>query len=342
MFNQEMKSTIKKSSFRFVIGWLSAIIIAVVFSSFVVLIYNYSGMHIANKTGSTDYKWSPGQYKANATEGINYMHMDSNGFNNVLSDTDGIDLLLMGGSHMEAVQIKTEFNTGSLLNEMIPEKYTYNIGMSGHQFLNCLDNLEAALAEFVPSEYVIIQTGDLSMKLNDIVAVKDHKLGDIPSYDSGIVYYMQKIPAIKVLYKQLSDKLSQDIKSNKATTGGKSESDRSSVSLVLRDVLSEKKALCDQNKCGLIIAYTPPVIITASGKMERNDDLEWVNTVKQCCEDSGIVFLDSFDDFEKEYINGYVVPYGFDNSKIATGHLNRDGHRILASVIAEYIEGESR
>ena len=241
---------------------------------------------------------------------------------------------------MEAIQIKTELNTGSLLNKIMPELYTYNIGMSGHQFLNCLDNLDDALDEFNPTKYVVIQTGDIVFSKDDIIAVKNHTLGNIPSYDSGFVFFLQKIPAIKVLFKQLSDKLSNDRKRAISSPSDSSDSNYSYVSLILNDVLSEKKNSCEKQNCSLIVAYTPPISITTSGTMERNDELEWVNQVKKCCDDNGIVFLDCFDFFEYEYTKNYIVPYGFDNSKIAAGHLNENGHRILASVIAQYIEGE--
>lgn len=330
-----------------ILGWVLAGIIAVVISSLFILVYNWSGTHIANPTGSTCYKWKPNQYKANATEGINYMHMDANGFNNLSDNTENIDLLLMGGSHMEAIQFPTSKNTASLLNASMPELRTYNIGMSGHQLLDCVDNIENAVEEFEPSRYVVIQTGDLLISLDSIVSVKQGTYADIPSYDSGIVYYLQMIPAIKVIYKQLDNKLAIDRKSktHKHTSTEKTEAvktDTRPIFTVLSEVLTEKRTFLEKHGCELIIAYTPSTKILSTGEMERDDNTEWVNQVKECCEDAGIVFLDCYDEFLAEYNNSYSVPYGFSNSKMGTGHLNETGHRMLAQVLEEYIKGDNR
>ena len=36
------------------------------------LLYSFSGVHISNPSGSTDYKWEPGQWKATMTEGLSF------------------------------------------------------------------------------------------------------------------------------------------------------------------------------------------------------------------------------------------------------------------------------
>ena len=79
-----------------------------------------------------------------------------------------------------------------------------------------------------------------------------------------------------------------------------------------------------------------------TGKIERDDDINWVNKVRNCCEIADVIFLDCYSGFLKEFNSSYAVPFGFANSKIGTGHLNETGHRILAGVLAEYIMGENR
>ena len=98
------------------------------------LVYSNSGVHIANPSQATDYFWEPRQYKANMTEGFSWLRMDANGFNNEkdLVDLGGVDILIMGSSHMEAVNVGRAENAGALLNTMLPEYKTYNIGISGH------------------------------------------------------------------------------------------------------------------------------------------------------------------------------------------------------------------
>lgn len=330
---------------RGLLGWFTAGILSLAIASLFVLVYNYSGTHITNPSEATDYKWMPAQYKAVWGEGINYMRMDDNGFNNLSSDTDGIDLLLMGGSHMEAVQFGTKYNAGSCLNNLLDLK-TYNVGMSGHQLVNCLDNLEAAVAAYRPSAYVVIQTSSLDVTMDEVKAVHDGTLADIPSYDSGIVYQLQKIPALKVIYKQLSDKLAIDragVAAGKAedaiaAEGYDEDAGRMEKLQVMAEVLEEKAALCADNGIRLVLAYTPGVSVDSAGTIYRNDNEEWAGTVEKAAADAGIIMVDCYEAFKDEYENSCALPFGFHNAAMGSGHLNKTGHRIVAQEIAEAVK----
>ncbi len=335
-----MKQMIKQ-----LFGWGAAGIIAILITSAFVLIYNYSGTHIANPSGATDYKWASNQYKGNMTEGINLMWMDENGFNNLSADTKNIDILLMGGSHMEAIQFPTEKNTGSLMNEMMPEYKTYNIGMSGHQFLNCLDNLEAAIDEYKPEKYVVLQSGNVSVTEEGLKSVLDGSLANIPSYDSGVLYYLQKIPVIKVVYKQLIEKINVDRESTVAVKANTTDPVESSEDLdrkmeLLSQILEEKSEYCTINRMQLVIAYNPAVEVDENGDMQRSDDEKWVGIVSEECKENGIRFIDCYETFEANYKDTFEVPYGFNNTIMGSGHLNETGHRLLAEAIKETLEGE--
>lgn len=328
------------------LGWIIAGMISLVIVSLFVLGYNYSGTHIANPSGATDYKWKPGQYKAVWSEGINYMRMDDNGFNNLSSDINDIDLLLMGGSHMEAAQFKTEYNAGSILNESIAGIKTYNIGVSGHQLLNCMDNLESAIEEYHPSSFVVIETDNLNVDAGSIQAVLDGTLADIPSYDSGVMYQLQRIPALKVIYKQLMDKLSIDrssVASGNAVEAIAAEGDGEKLSTqklhIMTKMLKEKYDFCEKNGVHFVLAYTPGVSVAADGSIYRNDDEEWVSSVENAAEDIGIIVVDCFEAMKNEYERTYALPFGFDNATMGSGHLNETGHRIVAQEIAKAAEG---
>lgn len=340
------KSVLKKiAGMNGLLGWLIAGILSIIISSFFVLIYNYSGTHIANPSGSTDYKWQAGQYKATWGEGINYMRMDENGFNNLSSDTYNIDILLMGGSHMEATQFGTAYNAGSLLNEYLNDHKTYNIGMSGHQLMNCLDNLQAALDEYAPSEYVVIQTSSLAASADDIRAVYDGTFEEIPSYDTGIIYQLQRIPVLKVIYKQLTDKLAIDRASQKpddiegeADGAVNNGTDTQEKSELMAKLLNAKAGVCAEKDVAIILVYTPPVEVSESGELKRSDDEKWVEAVKGIAEDSGIIFIDCYEAFKSEFDASYALPFGFHNSTMGSGHLNKTGHRIVARQVADVVK----
>lgn len=353
-----MKSIKKYLGIRGILGWMIGGMCSLAITSIVVLGYNYSGTHIVNPSGETDYKWRPNQYKAEWNEGINYMRMDDNGFNNLSSDTTNIDILLMGGSHMEAVQFPTKYNVASLLNEELSGYKIYNIGMSGHQFVNCLSNLGAALTMYHPDKYVVIHTTGIDVSKEEMEQVLDGTLPEIPSYDSGVLYQLQKIPSLKVIYKQLMNKLSADkklltIMPSSDVSGTLADSEDVSGSFAdsldrreLLDIVTKAfhwaESLSRQNNSKLIIAYSAGGKVNQDGIYERTDDLEWVDAVKKVAEESGIIFIDTYEAFASEYANTYMLPSGFCNSKLGGGHLNKTGHRLIAQEIAEAIREDTK
>ena len=85
---------------------MSAGAISLVLLSIFSIIYGLSGIHISNSSGATDYKWEPYQFKSTMIEGFACMKLDEYGFNNPnCSFITPVDVLIMGSSHMEAVNI---------------------------------------------------------------------------------------------------------------------------------------------------------------------------------------------------------------------------------------------
>ena len=144
---------------------LAAGVIALVLLSLFSLVYGFSGIHVSNTSGATDYKWEPYQYKSTMTEGFAWIKLDEHGFNNPKgSYIAPVDVLIMGSSHMEAVNIPEEFNAANRLRQLLPGTTVYNIGTSGHTIYQCAKNISAAVSEYSPY-YVVIETD--WVELND-------------------------------------------------------------------------------------------------------------------------------------------------------------------------------
>lgn len=67
--------------------------------------YYNLGVHITNKTGVTDYVWEPNVFTMRMTEGIAWDRFDKNGFCNSKVIDKNMDVLVMGSSHMEGLQV---------------------------------------------------------------------------------------------------------------------------------------------------------------------------------------------------------------------------------------------
>ena len=142
---------------KIIAAGLLAFLVLSIFSGF----YYNLPIHKKSDTYATDYVWEPNRFQARGTEGFSYGWTDAKGFNNK-EVVDDISVLMMGSSHMEALNVQTEESATSLLNDLFSENKVdmraYNIGISGHPLARCINNLENAVKEFAPSDYVVIET----------------------------------------------------------------------------------------------------------------------------------------------------------------------------------------
>ena len=316
---------------------ISAVLVLLLLSV-VTFFYNYTGIHVTNKSGATDYNWQKNQIMFNLKEGFSFVRMDENGFNNVALPENDIDILLMGSSHMEAYQVNQNENCAALLNDYMPDLFTYNIGVSGHTIYRLADNIEAALREYRPEKYVILETNTVSLSINEMQKILDGSASAIKSYDSGVLFYLQKIPAFKPLYNQLENWLNVKIESSDSAPAQKVETViPENYETVLTEFL---KSISDSaNEYGVVpvIFYAPNESLTGDGELVFQTDEKYYEIYKDVCEETGIVFIDMSPYFLDLYENSNVLAHGFANTAVGVGHLNRHGHKMIAEVLAAEI-----
>ena len=321
---------------RVILSGFVALLILSIFS----LVYCFTGIHISNESGSTDYRWEPGQIKANMFEGFAWLRMDNNGFNNgqALDNAVGdLDILIIGSSHMEATEVDRELNTGSQLAQLLSDYSVYNIGMSGHDIYRCAKNLHDAVIEYDPRCYVIIETDTIEIAEAEAMLVINDGLETITSYDSGLLYMLQKyIPATKNIYKQIvdwnnSEKI-RDIESNKPE-GVTDEHLLSFLQKMVSDCGNDRQ---------LIILYHPPTHIDKNGELVFDEDVVSVKRFAKSCEAANIIFVDMTDDFAELYTEEHTQAHGFINTAIGVGHLNEYGHKAIAEKLATVIQEEQK
>lgn len=307
------------------------------------LVYNYSGVHIKNKSGSTDYKWKSHQYTSNCVEGFNCLRFDENGYNNVYS-TEGKeypDILVMGSSYMEATNVKQDRNAVYLLNELLHkdgcDMYAYNIGVSGHTIYHCANNLEDAVKEFQPTSYVIVETNTIDLNTDSMKEVVEGAWEHIPSYDSGILYYLQKIPCIKTMYKQMQNMNNQANVANVRQVNAEEKETEDDFSNALDEFLKKMKDAMPSEQQKLIILYHPTLKIQENGTIKSSTNQEKLELFQKLCSQNGIVFIDMTDTFLEAYEKEYILPKGFSNTAVGEGHLNAYGHKMIAEEIEKTI-----
>ncbi|MBQ3230157.1 MAG: hypothetical protein IJB49_03980 [Clostridia bacterium] len=315
---------------------LSGVIAVAVLTSICMLYYNVP-VHYDTVDGATDYRWEKNKFYSRGTEGFAWGKTNNEGYLNAIDYTEStqVDVLVMGSSHMEAYNVLQEQSTASVLGSLMPDKTVYNIGTSGHTFLVCADNLADAVNKYEPKEYVIIETAKLGFSDIQLQSAIDGNVPDNKSATGGIVELLQKNPFFRLTYSQLknfSENAEEDVAPatpSENTIG--SEETYSALFARLNDIVSEKGAQ-------LIIVYHPYLILNKDGTATTNSDKEECELFAAGCEKNGIIFLDMSNRFLENYENESILPHGFTNTSIGSGHLNKNGHKMIAESLYEIMK----
>ncbi len=327
-----------KSCFTKTIKCILAGIVALVVLSGFCYLFSYSGARVHNESGATDFKWSPNQWRSTVLEGYTWFRMDNYGFNNVYDNSDSPDILLMGSSHMEAANVKQSENVASILeNELSLD--VYNIAISGHTIYNCVDNMDAAVKEYQPKQYLILETVTAELSIDEMQKVVNGELESIESYDSGIVYMFQKyIPALKTMYKQFSNWKAVDANQTESLASDTILEQEENYEEILYDFLLKAKSSAQKSGSKLIIFYHPEIKIDSSTNAYTEIfDKKKFELFGKTCDELDIIYVDMTQTFKNMYEQEHILPYGFSNTAVGAAHLNKHGHRAITDDLIKAI-----
>jgi hypothetical protein len=322
-----------KKAVKFILAGITAFLVLNIFC----FVYYNIPVHITTKTGVTDYIWEKHVYYSKMTEGFGYGKTNNEGFNNIQDyNAQPIDILVMGSSHMEGTNVPQNKTTAVLLNEFFNGlKYVYNIGISGHNFPRIVNNIETAVQYYKPNEYIVIETGSTQFNIQDLEASINGTLKRLPSYDNKIMFFLQKMPYLRLIYSQY-----------KHFTGNGEENtpeqnniafDKENYSIVLNAAMKKLHRVSIEQDIKIIIFYHPHFIFNDNGSIPENTDYEYLTIFKNICFNNDIVFINMADYFIEEYNNNHILPHGFSNTSIGAGHLNKNGHRLIANELFRQI-----
>lgn len=260
--------------------------------------------------------------------------MDEHGYNNQTVQDD-IDILLMGSSHVESAHVQPEYSINSLLDKQLDDLCTYNIGIPGHTIYRCADNLKHAIQAYTPKRYVIVETSTVRLRTKLMQEVLDGKAEPIKTHDTGILYYLQTVPALKVLFNQLSLWWEADINSTEPTNENRVAAINEDYYSILNAFLAEMRRDTPDG-CQLIIFYHPTAKVT-NGGYEYSRDLEYRIAFQNAAEQNEIIFVDMTDIFQRVYEEDAQLAHGFVNTAVEKGHINSLGNQLVADELVGVI-----
>ena len=327
--------------------WLVKLLLANVFAcaifSVVGYFYYFGGLGIEPPIADEVWKRAtPNGRVSRCVEGAVCVRLDANGYNNeyyrrVGRDLTDVDALTMGSSHVEGFNLNKPFVY--LLNERFAEeerpKSFYQCGASSHTLSASVARLEPALKLFRPREYVLIEAGtvpdakEVRRALNDEFANRPAPEALRPWFARiwGLTWGLGR------LNQYVAFRAKRESEAKAPPPRESREALEDDWTALARRVVEVARRYNVQP----IIFFHLNANLGANGEYLPRPDVENLSAFRAVCEREGIVFVDATERFREEYEENDVWPYGFGNAGIVSGHLNRDGHRIVADVLEETI-----
>ncbi len=305
------------------------------------LFYYNIPTHFPSPDGATDYRWEPDTFYSRGTEGFAWGKTNNEGYVNLVDYRPGmpVQVLVMGSSHMEAYHVPPEESTASRLNARLGGESVYSIGVSGHTLPTCLCNLAAAVEKYRPSAYVVLETGTLFFSEANLEAALNGSLAEIPSHAGGLVGLLQQNQFLRLCYAQLKGFLGQGGQDSEAEASPDSAPAASARTADLLDALLGRAAeTAASSGAKIILLYQPSTQLSPEGQLLTPEDGEQRALFSSLCEKNGLLFLDMTKRFHEEYESRHILPHGFINSSVGSGHLNSAGHAMIAEELYKLIE----
>ncbi len=303
--------------------------LALAMASAVAVFYHNPVPAVSEPGNATQTFYKPNTFGSTMREGICWGVTDANGYYNASVPEGDIQVLVMGSSHMQAVQVRHEERMPHLIQELTG-KTTYNIGVSGYTLLECVKNLPVALDTMKPTEYLVIETASTTF---DTAQIETYLSGQLPPdskpYSGRLAKLVQKIPYARLAYSQLNE-----------WTGALEP-----VRIVNPDIdedayhalLGYIADACIERGITPVIFYHREYMLSPEGSMISRYNPETLELFASVCENNGIAFVDMEDAFQQRYAAEYVLPNGYCNTAAGYGHMNRYGHETMAQVISGMI-----
>ena len=334
-----MFNTIFKALGKIMVSGIIAFAILTLFSFF----YYNDPVNNINKDGATDVKRAVNVFYSQGREGFGWGKTNNDGFPNLFDYDDDmkIDILIMGSSHMEAFQVGMGQSAASRLNTLLENETVYNIGVSGHHFLICARNLRVALNKYQPTKYVVIETYSVSFADEKLASVLNEEPVDLQglNHEGGIRGLLRRNPYLRLINVQMQGYVNipaedmEDMENPEVLA----EPDTVSHEKLLNDLLRKMSTSAEESGTKMIIAYHPGASIAPDGTMNLDADPDATAQFKRLCDDNGILFLDMSERFKEEYERSYILPYGFANTSVSSGHMNQYGHAMMAEELYKLI-----
>lgn len=348
----EISEEINKGVFDFIMVKRALSVLTIILVLFImnfICFFYYNPLHGSDLN---PYRLEPGTIGIYAVEGYGILYADKNGFSNIddpLIEEDYI--LVMGSSQSKGDQMFVNERYSSVLNRYLgysEELGVYNLAYSGGQFYDIVKNFEALITEFPNSRAVIIEVADAQIAIDENsyldamnqVKIEESVIGEKLNEHHGIGkvrYFVKKYCPLLLLYvnQYMQWRNSQQVTEQILQDNAESLEMKHQWYTDMLELISKQ--------------YDKEIIVVYHNGFSLNEDNTMDTTLSktgnafiEACDKNGISVLNMTQVFSDHYDAYRQIPYGFWNTSMGEGHLNRVGHELIAKQLYEYLEGKQK
>lgn len=336
---------------------ISAIIITTFLMNLLCFLY-FNPLHGSDLNS---YRLEPNTIGIQACEGFGIMYADENGFSNENKPIISEDyILVMGSSQSKGDQLPVDKRYSSLLNSYLGyqnELGVYNLAYNGGVFGDIVKNFEQLVSEFPNSKAVIIEVDDGRLAVNEDTfryaiekiemteCVYGQALGEHDAIGKARLFVKKYCPLLLLYVNQYTSwqRMLQSTDNTNvmvpleadAVVEADTDAERLQYYIAMLECIKEDF----DNE--IIVVYHNGFSLNEDNKMDVEHSAMGEDFIT-ACEECDIVVLDMTTKFSEHFEETREVPYGFWNTSMGTGHLNKVGHKLIAEQLFEYLEGEGR
>ncbi|MBN1971615.1 MAG: hypothetical protein JXR48_12645 [Candidatus Delongbacteria bacterium] len=332
---------------------LLSIIINLIFWNFIIerFIYLSEEAHLDNKIGRRGKSHKKIVF---GLEGFSSIKLDSLGFNNndykIEKDENKKRILLLGDSFTEAYQVQREDNYCSILGNHLEDKYeVINLGISGatmayHLFAS------KYISEYLQPDLVFIQVDTLQdflldnfLQSNWLYVEKNNSSFTIKkNYDRNSksvriknkLYSFSGITGYFVIrLREFANTLCKKVDNENQTVQLDYDFLQEYIDWELNEIKSNYTNLVVLDFSGLASIGNNRFIVHESDNNSKKLDSLVINSLYK----NDIKILSVDEEFNLYQEQHKIALLGFNNKIIGYGHLNEQGHKLVADIMMQYI-----
>ncbi len=325
--------------------WLSALMLAVLICNGVLFFYNRPTGFINRTKASTNTIFYPGSSMLHGTEGHGFYTADSNGYLNPNLPIAEKYAVIVGASHTQGEEVSAGKRYADVLNSRLTDGSSlaaYICAQDGLFLPKIIQNFVPVTQEFSDAQAIVIETGHTAYTSGELDQALKQKEFDEKNLGANIASRMNGKAKLIIKVKEalpIYTIAKNQIAAYKAKEKAQGESGGDEINLDEYTSKMDKAlaAIRSQWSKPIIIMYHPGVTINPDGTMTAVEE-PTDKAFEKLCEKNGIDYINTGSAFEKAYRESHTVPYGFSDTSMGTGHLNKDGHRLAADCLYGKLE----